>query len=208
MTLDDLLSGSFAELAEFLMASTSIPMVLLNRDLCIEDCNQAFLDTMALNRTPVNVPFEEFIEDPSSHVGHLLTGKGRLTLKKGDSLTQTMDFRTLEISGHHLVIGERILITESDAVRQIAGMHEELVNLNRELVRKNHQLEEARSRIKVLGGLLPICMYCKNIRNDDGYWAQLEEYIDEHSEAQFSHSICPDCMKEHFPEMWKEKERN
>jgi len=61
------------------------------------------------------------------------------------------------------------------------------------------ELKEAMSHVNKLSGLLPICMYCKNIRDDQGYWSQVEEYISDHSEADFSHSICPDCEKKHFP---------
>jgi hypothetical protein len=56
-------------------------------------------------------------------------------------------------------------------------------------------LRDAVSQIKTLSGLIPICASCKKIRDDKGYWNQLEAYIQQHSEAEFSHGICPDCMK-------------
>jgi PAS domain S-box-containing protein len=56
------------------------------------------------------------------------------------------------------------------------------------------ELREALSQVKVLSGLLPICAWCKRIRTDDGYWAKLEEYLGAHSEAQFTHGICPECL--------------
>ena len=55
------------------------------------------------------------------------------------------------------------------------------------------ELEDALSRVKTLQGLLPICSYCKKIRDDRNYWQQVEGYISDHSEAQFSHGICPEC---------------
>jgi len=55
------------------------------------------------------------------------------------------------------------------------------------------QLTESLATIKTLRGLLPICAWCKKVRQDDGYWEQLEQYISHHSDASFSHSICPDC---------------
>jgi len=61
------------------------------------------------------------------------------------------------------------------------------------LAQRVRQLEEALSRVKQLQGLLPICSYCKKIRNDRNYWQQVEGYISEHSEARFSHGICPEC---------------
>jgi len=58
-----------------------------------------------------------------------------------------------------------------------------------------HQLQEAMDQIKVLRGFLPICAWCKKIRNDEGYWQQMESYIHEHSEADFTHGICEECAK-------------
>lgn len=69
-----------------------------------------------------------------------------------------------------------------------------------EIEKKNRILEKQLNEIKVLRGLLPICANCKKIRNDNGYWEEIEGYICEHSEADFSHSICPDCMKKLYPE--------
>jgi PAS domain S-box-containing protein len=63
-----------------------------------------------------------------------------------------------------------------------------------------HELEDAMSSLKVLRGFIPICASCKKIRNDSGYWQQLEVYMRDHSEAQFSHGVCPDCMVRLYPE--------
>lgn len=70
----------------------------------------------------------------------------------------------------------------------------------RTIQRESRQREEARAEVKVLSGMLPICMSCKKIRDDQGYWNQLESYIHEHSDAVFSHGMCPECMKIHYPE--------
>jgi transcriptional regulator with PAS, ATPase and Fis domain len=63
------------------------------------------------------------------------------------------------------------------------------------------QLESALKDVKQLSGLLPICAHCKKIRDDNGYWNQIESYLHEHSEAQFSHGICQDCAKKYYPDM-------
>jgi hypothetical protein len=62
------------------------------------------------------------------------------------------------------------------------------------------ELQGALAQVKTLSGLLPICSGCKKIRDDQGYWNRIETYISEHSEAQFSHGICPDCAKKYFPD--------
>jgi PAS domain S-box-containing protein len=67
------------------------------------------------------------------------------------------------------------------------------------------ELREALSRVKTLSGLLPICASCKKIRNDDGYWEQIELYIRDRSEADFSHGICPECAEKFYPGYYKNK---
>jgi PAS domain S-box-containing protein len=62
------------------------------------------------------------------------------------------------------------------------------------------RLEKALDEIKTLKGILPICSSCKNIRDDKGYWQQIESYISDHSDAEFSHGLCPDCIKRLYPE--------
>jgi len=68
------------------------------------------------------------------------------------------------------------------------------------------ELQDALAKIKTLRGLLPICSFCKKIRDDGGYWRQIEVYMKEHSDANFSHSICPECAKKYYPHLYKEKE--
>ncbi len=70
-----------------------------------------------------------------------------------------------------------------------------IVELQTSLAQRVRELEEALARVRLLQGLLPICSYCKKIRNDQNYWQQVEAYISEHSEAVFSHGICPDCFE-------------
>lgn len=62
------------------------------------------------------------------------------------------------------------------------------------------ELQDALSQVKLLSGYLPICASCKKIRDDKGYWNQIESYIHDHSEAEFSHGICPDCAKKLYGE--------
>jgi len=69
------------------------------------------------------------------------------------------------------------------------------------LRKRERELEEALKEIKKMTGILPICSYCKQIRNDEGYWQQVEEYISEHSEALFSHGVCPACYKKMMKEL-------
>ena len=70
-----------------------------------------------------------------------------------------------------------------------------VVDLQRKLAGRVRDLEAALARVKQLHGLLPICAYCKKIRDDRNYWQQVEAYISAHSDAQFSHGVCPDCYE-------------
>jgi len=74
---------------------------------------------------------------------------------------------------------------------------ERIVSLQNTLAKQVKELQEALNHIKTLQGILPICSYCKKIRDDGNYWQLLENYISTHSMAQFSHSICPDCYKKY-----------
>lgn len=65
------------------------------------------------------------------------------------------------------------------------------------------ELQEALAKVETLSGLLPICAWCKNIRNDKGYWQTVEQYISERSRAEFTHGICLDCAKKYFPKTYE-----
>ncbi|MFC1488923.1 GAF domain-containing protein, partial [Thermodesulfobacteriota bacterium] len=90
---------------------------------------------------------------------------------------------------------ENLLLTFKDVVED----HLSLVNTIEQLDQKNQELQRALSEVKTLRGLLPICASCKNIRDDKGYWNKIESYIIDRSEAEFSHSICPECAKKLYP---------
>jgi DNA-binding response OmpR family regulator len=83
-----------------------------------------------------------------------------------------------------------------------------IVELQKNLADRVRELEGALAKVKQLQGLLPICAYCKKIRDDHNYWQQVEAYISSHSEAQFTHGICPDCherlVKPELEALWGE----
>jgi|GEM_PF-1484433 len=66
-----------------------------------------------------------------------------------------------------------------------------------------NELQEALAKIRTLKGLIPICASCKKVRDDKGYWQQVEVYIRDHSEAEFTHGLCPDCFQRLYPEEYK-----
>jgi sigma-B regulation protein RsbU (phosphoserine phosphatase) len=81
-----------------------------------------------------------------------------------------------------------------------------VIKLQQALADRVKSLEEALSNVKHLQGLLPICSYCKSIRDDQNYWQRVETYISEHSDVQFSHSFCPDCYERYVKPQLEEME--
>ncbi len=74
-----------------------------------------------------------------------------------------------------------------------------------QLWQRNTELANELAEIKMLRGLIPICMHCKNMRDDEGYWSKLEKYIEDRSDVTFSHGICPECLKKYYPELADKK---
>lgn len=89
---------------------------------------------------------------------------------------------------------------KSDEVLARVRTHLTLRRLQRNLEKKNEQLRHALDEIQILRGILPICSSCKKIRNEDGYWEQIEIYIQTRSEVDFSHGICEECARKLYPE--------
>jgi PleD family two-component response regulator len=84
--------------------------------------------------------------------------------------------------------------------------HLAIRRLQRELEQRVAELEAALAQVRTLSGLLPICSRCKAIRDDQGYWQKVETYLMAHSEAQFSHGICPQCARDLYPELYEDEE--
>lgn len=96
------------------------------------------------------------------------------------------------------------------SVHIVTGIAEDITarkQTEEERERLVRELQAAVSKVKQLSGLLPICSSCKRIRDDNGYWNQIELYIHEHSDAEFTHGICDECGMKLYPEQWKQKDK-
>jgi len=103
--------------------------------------------------------------------------------------------------GIEITYGERKYFINADRIQildLLLATFENIVRKSKELEVVNKQLKEAIDTNKILQGLIPICAYCKKIRDDKGFWLQVEKYVEKHSGASFSHGICPECIKKHF----------
>jgi PAS domain S-box-containing protein len=106
----------------------------------------------------------------------------------------------------------RHIKTDGILLRDEDGEPSRMISLNNDITERKHleeerenllsELQQALLEVKQLSGLLPICASCKKIRNDDGYWEQIEGYIEKHTDAEFSHGICPECSKRLYPELY------
>ena len=123
------------------------------------------------------------------------TGPDEFVLRRKDGTRVPVEIRTypVKIKGETLVLGIARDITERK-------------RFDEERERLIVDLREALASVRTLRGMLPICAACKKIRDDQGYWQVVERYISEHSEAQFSHGLCPDCMKTLYPELYEGNE--
>jgi PAS domain S-box-containing protein len=110
--------------------------------------------------------------------------------KDGETIWVARRNTRIEYKGRPVILGNLVDITKQ---KQAEQERERLVR----------ELQDALAQVKTLSGLLPICASCKNVRDDKGYWRQIEAYVRDRSEAEFSHSICPECKKKLYPELYK-----
>ncbi|BDD88380.1 hypothetical protein DPPLL_27450 [Desulfofustis limnaeus] len=112
-------------------------------------------------------------------------------------LTRTFNTMSDQLRREHDLLEERVAKRTEQLSRVNRQLRREIIERQEVIARLNVSLQE----IKTLQGILPICSYCKNIRDDKGSWKRLEAYIEEHSDAAFSHGICQECAHKHFPDM-------
>ena len=122
--------------------------------------------------------------------GRLADHDVRFRMKSGEIRCMLRSAELIELSGEAAIISVCKDITERN---RAAFERENLIT----------QLEDSLSKVKLLSGMLPICASCKKIRDDQGYWLQIESYIQERSEAEFTHGLCPDCADKLYPQFYK-----
>jgi hypothetical protein len=110
--------------------------------------------------------------------------------------------------GLSIGMGLRLLVVRRRAIRMAEAakiLEEKVADRTRLLETEKTKLQETLSQVRTLQGLLPICASCKKIRDDQGYWSRIESYISKHTDAKFSHGLCPDCASELYGDLYTKK---
>ena len=201
-------NGMLRDYAEGLISSlwrqTTMIMFVLGGDGSIVRVNNAFKEMFGRQLQVDGLNIRELLTPESVKLlneagGRIIDGM-KLIFSNDRQSSHMLVCRVVSSEENMLVFSVQIMATEAVVMKHMTAINNELSNLTRELHRKNVALQQAMEEIKVLKGLMPICPYCKKIRDDKGYWHQLESYINNHSNAEFSHGICDDCMTILHPE--------
>ena len=154
--------------------------------------------------------FDTFLQMLHPDDRELVIKQTELALKSDDN-PYKVEYRIIKPDNSERIIHEEALIErdEKGTPIKITGIIQDITDrkqaeAEREKLIKD--LQETLEKVRILSGMLPICANCKKIRDDKGYWNQIESYIQDHSEAEFSHGICPECAKTLYPELYKNNE--
>jgi hypothetical protein len=188
----------------------------VNSNLEIVSCNNVLRELLDLTASPTGNNVTSFLNDKAASDLHESIEKLQNTESSSDSpswagLTLRLssvnvplvlvDVLIVEYNDGFQLIGKKERLKDNEVAESMSELNNELINMTRQLQKKNEQLTRARNEVKTLHGLLPICAYCKNIRDDEGYWHKVETYIHNNSDTDFTHSICPDCVKKLYPDL-------
>ena len=191
-----------------ILSSLYSGVLIVTEEGSVEFANQAFCEMFDLADSPASLEglkdsemitkIRDVYADPAEAVARIREVVAEEKPIRGEEIairgarTYTVDFIPIFVNGkrsgrlwHHTNITD-LKRAESEKAKLVAD------------------LTEALAEVKKLSGFLPICSSCKKIRDDQGYWRQVEEYIRDHSEAEFSHSICPECAKKLYPDFYKD----
>ncbi len=158
---------------------------------------------------------EAYAQDKAVYHNDFMNSEWAAFMPKGHVILKNVMFAPLMLDGKTVGImglankpsdfddNDARMATGFGELAAIALENSRQIDQREAVERKQHklidELNSALSQVKKLSGLLPMCAWCKKIRDDAGYWTKLEKYLQDHSEAVFSHSICPACMEELYP---------
>jgi hypothetical protein len=196
-------------LENYFNQTETLAIVILDNNLKISRSNECFRKLISSKKVLPGEEIYSFLLPESHELLPLSTSTSDrsvwLNFKPAGSSAIPLHCQIFRLeNGNHLILGGHLTLTNEVIIQEMTLMSNEMANMARDLHRKNRELQDAHSKIRILGGIIPICMHCKEIRDDKGYWNQLEKFISEHSEALFSHCICEKCLKKHYPDEYAE----
>lgn len=192
--------ASALDFQEQLLNAIPIPVFYKDKDLIFSGCNKSFEAFLNMGKKDiVGKKVHDIAPEKLADIYH----------EKDMELLNTPGVQIYEFEAESRALGTRKIIFHkasfNDTYGRVAGMIGAILDITErkkaeeEKERLIAKLQEALDTVKTLSGLLPICASCKKIRDDNGYWNQIETYISRHSEAEFSHGICPDCLEKLYP---------
>lgn len=190
---------------EAIFSNSRIGIILLKNGRSIAQCNQraaeifgydSVSEMQGITTRNLHLSLEDFEDFGRLYYDNLVQGEllqieYQLKKKSGEAFWCMLSGKALDPApSPDLNVGVLWVVDDITAQKEAAGEREKLIK----------ELEKALEQVKTLAGIVPICMYCKKIRDDQGYWNQLEKFICEHSEAEFSHGVCPECYEKMIAE--------
>jgi PAS domain S-box-containing protein len=166
-------------------------------------CNRTFVEVLGFKKEEVigRPVFDIYTSDSAEHAKSsifplfletgLVDGEELQVLKKdGSTIDVSLNVSAIRDANGNIV-QSRSILRDISKQKQMKEEREKLIE----------HLQEALKEIKTLRGILPVCSFCKRVRDDQGFWEQVDVYLQRHSLADISHSICPKCAKEHYPDI-------
>jgi hypothetical protein len=203
----DLPQAKAAAALAYLMENAPVVALHLDSDRRINQASAFALKILGprilgLKLREIAVPFTPFPELSAREPR--LPQESLISLETTNGSPQSFLFRFKALGEEVLALGSIDFAEQQRLEREILGINHELADVTRQLHQSNADLKDrnlalgnALANVKALRGLLPICAKCKKIRDDDGYWSEVEKYLHTHAEVKFTHGLCPQCT-DHF----------
>lgn len=190
------------EYANSIIESSMDMIIAVDNDRRITEFNRAAEETFGYGREEVlgkhiNILYADVVEGRSVYESTVKDQRyihEILNKRKGGEIFPCLLAASVLFDSHGVKVGQMGISRDITEAKKAEEEREQLIS----------DLEEALENVKTLKGLIPICAECKKIRDDEGFWRQVESYIGEHSEAEFSHGMCPDCLEKTYPELYKD----
>jgi phosphate/phosphite/phosphonate ABC transporter binding protein len=186
--------------------------IMINNKNGFIDCNAATLNMFGFSSK------EEFISQSPAQLSPLKQPDGRdsqeaslgyieVALTKSSTFFEWVHRKKDGTTFPAEVMLSRLEVEDKDITQALVRDVTSRKQIETERERLISELQEASGQVKTLKGLLPICANCKKVRDDKGYWNQIESYVQQHTDASFTHGLCPDCAKQLYPELYAERKK-